>query len=156
MARELASGFESSILDVRMTIQQALQVAIGHHQAGRFAEAETIYSQIVAQQPGFADAHHLLGALKISTGDFQKAVEHIRRAIGINPADAGYFSNLGLALANLGWLDESARSLKRTMGSGFMADASPLCRACIRALARSIRSLTKSRTAVSTGGHSFS
>ena len=32
----------------QMTIDQALQIALGHHEAGRLAEAEGIYRQILA------------------------------------------------------------------------------------------------------------
>jgi hypothetical protein len=52
----------------------------------------------------------------------------------------------------------SARSRSRVTGSRscFCGSLESLRQAFIRALARSIRSLAKSRTAVSTGGHSFS
>ena len=46
-----------------------LQTGLEHHQAGRFAEAETIYRQILAANPGDADALHLLGILANQTGN---------------------------------------------------------------------------------------
>ena len=46
-----------------ITIEQAMQIALGHHQAGRLAEAEAIYRQVLAQFPDHADALHLLGVL---------------------------------------------------------------------------------------------
>jgi hypothetical protein len=49
----------------------------------------------------------------------------------------------------------SARSRRRATGSSGVCEPSFLS-AFIRALARSIRNLAKSRTAASTGGHNFS
>ena len=46
-----------------MTIPQTFQIAVQHHQAGRLADAEALYRQILAAQPGHADALHFLGAL---------------------------------------------------------------------------------------------
>ena len=50
------------------TIQRAMQVAIEHHQAGRLAEAEGIYRQVLARFPDHTDALHLLGVLAGQTG----------------------------------------------------------------------------------------
>ena len=60
-----------------MTIEQAIEIAIGHHQAGRLAEAEAIYRQVLAQLPDHADALHLLGALACHTGHHAAAIELI-------------------------------------------------------------------------------
>ena len=79
----------------QVTIEQAMQIAIGHHQAGRLAEAEAIYRQILAQSPDHADALHLLGVLACQTGHTDAAIDLIGRAIAINPAVAEYHSNLG-------------------------------------------------------------
>src|SRR5689334_491639 len=64
-----------------LTIPQALNLALTHHQSGRFAEAEGIYRQILAVEPNHADALHLLGALAAQVGRPEVAVELIRHAI---------------------------------------------------------------------------
>jgi predicted O-linked N-acetylglucosamine transferase (SPINDLY family) len=38
----------------RVTVEQALQIALQHHQAGRLAQAEVLYRQILAQHPELA------------------------------------------------------------------------------------------------------
>jgi hypothetical protein len=42
------------------TIHKLMLVAVGHHQAGRLAQAEPMYKQVLARDPNNADALHLL------------------------------------------------------------------------------------------------
>jgi protein O-GlcNAc transferase len=81
-----------------VTIQQELELALQHHHAGRLAEAEAIYRQILARQPDHADALHLLGVIAHQREQHQLAVELIGQAIVINPQKAIYHNNLGLTL----------------------------------------------------------
>ena len=46
----------------RMTPEQQLESALSHHRAGRLAEAERIYREILAIEPNYVDALHLLGS----------------------------------------------------------------------------------------------
>ncbi len=39
-----------------MTIDQAMQIAFEHHRAGRLAEAEAIYRQVLVHDPDHAHA----------------------------------------------------------------------------------------------------
>ncbi|MGD0769052.1 MAG: tetratricopeptide repeat protein [Tepidisphaeraceae bacterium] len=90
-----------------MTLRQQLESGISHHQAGRLAEAEKIYRQVLALQPNHADALHLLGMLAAQAGRLDAGIELIRRAIAICPTRAIYYCNLGNGLFHLGRLDES-------------------------------------------------
>jgi protein O-GlcNAc transferase len=90
-----------------MTIQQAFNLALQHHQAGRLAEAESIYRQILARQPDHAEALHLLGVMAHQARQYQKAVELINRAIAINPRESTYQNNLGNTLKEKGQLEEA-------------------------------------------------
>ena len=51
-----------------MTFEHAMQLALANHRAGRLAEAEDIYRQILGQDYGHAGALHLLGVLTCQTG----------------------------------------------------------------------------------------
>ena len=42
-----------------LTHQQALELAVQHHTAGRLTEAETLYQQILQTNPNHPDALHL-------------------------------------------------------------------------------------------------
>ena len=96
-------------IDVPATLAAALQ----QHQAGRLAEAETLYGRILRAQPDQPDALHLLGVLAHQSGRHAAAVELIGRAVAHNPNAAGYHSNLGVALQALGRLDEAVIALRR-------------------------------------------
>ncbi len=89
------------------TIQQALQIAVQHHQAGQLQQAEILYRQILAQQPNHADALHLLGLIAHQIGRHDLAVDLIGRAIAIQPAYPDAHVNLGSALKSSGQLDEA-------------------------------------------------
>ena len=84
-----------------MTPQQAFDLALQHHQAGRLADAETLYRQILAVQPDHANTLHLLGAVALMTGRCEEALPLIARAIAACPTHPVYHSNMGEAYRRL-------------------------------------------------------
>jgi protein O-GlcNAc transferase len=90
-----------------MTVQQQFESALAHHRAGRLAEAEKLYRQILAQQPNHADALHMLGALVARVGQLDAAHQLIVQAISIRPGNAAYHSDLGNIFRMRGQLNES-------------------------------------------------
>ncbi len=89
--------------------------ALRHHQAGRLAEAEQVYRQILAIDPDHADSLHLLGMIADRGGRPAAAIEMIRRSIAIDPAQASYHSNLGTILQAQGKLDEAVACYGRAV-----------------------------------------
>lgn len=79
-----------------MTPQQLLESGVSQHQAGRLAEAESLYRCILAQQPNHADAMHLLGIVAGQTGRSDMAEDLMRQAIRVKPDHAQAHSNLGV------------------------------------------------------------
>jgi len=78
--------------------QSTLSLAIETHQAGRFAEAASLYRNLLLADPQIAEGLHLFGVLMHQIGQPQTAVELIARAIQISPFQASYHLNLGNAL----------------------------------------------------------
>lgn len=98
-----------------VTVQEAVRIAITHHQAGRLPEAETIYRQILQHQPSHPDALHLLGVIALQVGQHEAAIELIGKAIAANPSAADYYPNLGEALRQAGRLDEAVTAFRRAI-----------------------------------------
>jgi tetratricopeptide (TPR) repeat protein len=96
------------------TIEQALQIALQHHQSGRLSEAESIYRQILAVRPNHHDSLHLLGTLRHSAGHAD-GVTLIRQAIALKPDFPQALSNLGEALRSQGQLDEAIACFRRAL-----------------------------------------
>src|SRR5258708_4552508 len=99
----------------QITIEQAIPIALGHHQAGRLAEAERIDRQVLAQVPDQANVLHLLGVRASQAAQADVAIELIGRAIAIDPAVAEYHANLGNALWSRGRLDEAIAACHRAI-----------------------------------------
>jgi tRNA-Thr(GGU) m(6)t(6)A37 methyltransferase TsaA len=89
--------------------------ALQDHQAGRLAEAEQGYRQVLAALPSHSDTLHLLGVVAHQSGRDQLAVDMIGRAIAINANNAAYHSNLGAALFALGRPDDAVASYRRAL-----------------------------------------
>lgn len=96
-------------------VPQIMQTAIAHHQAGRLAEAEALYRQVLARFPRHPDALHMLGLLAHHLGRNDVAVHLIGQAIRITPKHAACHSNLGNVLKAQGRLDEAIRSYRRAL-----------------------------------------
>ncbi len=94
-------------------VLEALTGALEHHQAGRLAEAEAVYREILASDPSNVDALHLLGMAVAQAGERGPAIDLIGRAIHGNPAVPAFHNNLGTVLQAEGRLAEAVRSFRR-------------------------------------------
>src|SRR5579871_6661451 len=95
--------------------EQAMQFAIEHHQAGRLAEAEALYREVIAREPEHADALNLLGVLAGQGGRPDIAVELISYAIAINANVAEYHLNLGTVLESQGQIEQAVGSYETAL-----------------------------------------
>jgi predicted O-linked N-acetylglucosamine transferase (SPINDLY family) len=98
-----------------MTLPQAFELAVQHHQAGRLQEAESIYRQILAVQPWHADTLHHLGIMAHQVGKNEMAVDLIRQAIGLQSNSPNAYCNLGNALTDLGLFDEAIAACRQAI-----------------------------------------
>jgi protein O-GlcNAc transferase len=98
-----------------VTIPQAFQIALQHHRAGRLAEAEALYRQILAAQPNHADAVHFLGVIAHQAGRHGVAVDWIRQAIVLDQNNPFAHCNLGEAHRATGRFEEAIASYRRAL-----------------------------------------
>ncbi|MDZ7961898.1 MAG: tetratricopeptide repeat-containing glycosyltransferase family protein [Aulosira sp. DedQUE10] len=76
-------------------IYKQLELGITHYQSGRLQAAEDCFQQVLQQQPGNANAWHLLGLIAEQQNQEQTAIEFINKSLEINPESAIFHINLG-------------------------------------------------------------
>jgi tetratricopeptide (TPR) repeat protein len=96
-------------------VASLLMQALALHQAGRLAEAEKIYVQILAIDPDQFDARHLLGFVFHQRGDSAQALRYIDLALQKNPDNILALNNRGIALNALKRFDEALASYDRAI-----------------------------------------
>jgi protein O-GlcNAc transferase len=99
----------------QINIDQAFQIAVGHHQSGRLQQAETLYRQILSEQPKHFGALHFLGVMAHQQGRNEVGVDLIRQALVIQPDNADAYGNLGVALKANGQLDEAIAAYRQAI-----------------------------------------
>jgi predicted O-linked N-acetylglucosamine transferase (SPINDLY family) len=98
-----------------MTLQQAFDLAVQYHQSGQLPQAEEIYRQILARQPGHADALHMLGVIAHKRGHLDLAAELIRQALALQPNFPGAYNNLGVVLKEQGQLVAALAAYRKAL-----------------------------------------
>jgi len=96
-------------------VSNVFELAVQHHQAGRLAEAEALYRQVLAVRPHHVDALHFLGLLSHQIGSHGRAVDLIRQAVSLDPNQPDALCNLGEAHRALGRLDEATAMYRRAI-----------------------------------------
>lgn len=95
--------------------QADLAIALQHHQAGRLAEAEAIYKQILEGNPEHADSLQLLGAISLQLGRTDEAIALLRKAVDINPRYAEAHNNLAVALQKRGESEQAVSHWEKAL-----------------------------------------
>jgi len=86
--------------------------ALAAHQAGRLAEAEALYRQVLAADPRHAESLRLLGLIALASGANDAAVALISEAARLAPGNPDTESQLGLALKASGRAEEASVRLE--------------------------------------------
>ncbi|MBL6951814.1 MAG: tetratricopeptide repeat protein, partial [Alphaproteobacteria bacterium] len=95
--------------------QQALNAALRHQRAGRLAEAERGYQQILQADPHQPVALNLLGVLAHQLGRHDAAIDLISKAVAIQPNYPEAHYNLGTMLHELNKPDAAVASYNKAL-----------------------------------------
>ena len=98
-----------------INVKEKLQKGLVLHQAGRLAEAEQAYRQILCLKPSCPDANNLLGALFYQRGQYKKAIDFIGKAVRKKPKNAEYLRNMGSSFGALGKLDDAIKYFRKAL-----------------------------------------
>jgi tetratricopeptide (TPR) repeat protein len=95
-------------------LQQLFDAALAHHQAGRLAQAEPVYRQVLAVNPNQPEALHLLGLLYHQAGHSQQGLDLILRSVQLAPTFSS-LNNLGEVLRALARHNEAIACYRRAI-----------------------------------------
>src|SRR5579864_8550610 len=96
-------------------LYRLLDQAIKLHGSGNLAEAERIYTSLLAAEPSNSTALQFLGVLRAQQGRNNDALSLIEAAIRSNPRSASALTNYGNVLMALGRPDEALASYDRSL-----------------------------------------
>ncbi len=97
-------------------VQEMFADAIRHHQAGRLAEAELRYRQILVTHPGrYPEVHMNLGLALLDQGKLDEAATSYQKALALRPNDVEALLNLGNILGDLGKAEEAIGCYGKTL-----------------------------------------
>ncbi len=96
-------------------LQNLLDIAFTHHQAGDLAEASRIYKEILRGNPLQPDALHMLGVIAKQQGNNQLALKLIEVALGQRTTMPLAWHNRSLLLRLTGKKDEALQSAQQAV-----------------------------------------
>lgn len=99
----------------KLTLEQAVQRANEHWNAGQAPHAELLCRRILEVSPRNADAHHLLGLIAHAYQNHDGALEHLRLACDAPRLPALYVSNLAEVCRQKRLYDEAETAARRAV-----------------------------------------
>ncbi|MCF4966974.1 tetratricopeptide repeat protein [Nostoc sp. CMAA1605] len=83
--------------------------------AGEITQAETTLTELIKEQPDFAEAWNRRAFLYYSIGDYRKSLADCQMVIQINSVHFGALHGMGLCYAALGQYSKAIKSFKRAL-----------------------------------------
>ena len=96
-------------------VSNALESALTLHQSGNLQEAQSLYREIVRDDPFDSDALHLLGVTAHQQGRNDEAADYIFQAIAIRPMVAEFHNNLGSVLHAMSRSEEAVAAYEEAI-----------------------------------------
>lgn len=92
----------TTIQGSQVTLEEAMKLAVQHHQTGVLPQAEVLYRAILEKSPQHPDANHNLGVIALQVGKPQLALPHLKVAMEANSSNVQFWLSYaeGLLLAN--------------------------------------------------------
>jgi predicted O-linked N-acetylglucosamine transferase (SPINDLY family) len=98
-----------------MELRELFAQGMAAHRAGRMAQAEQIYRQVLRAEPANFPALHMLGFLKAQQGHFEEAITLLHKAVRQQPQDIAARSHYAHALMMAQRLDEALAAYDRVL-----------------------------------------
>ena len=98
-----------------MTILDRLKRAVELQTASQPKLAEEIYLQVLEEEPGNADAQHLLGLIRADEDRYEESIALITEAIRIKPNASAFHHNIAGIYRRLGAVGEAERQFREAI-----------------------------------------
>ena len=114
---------EHAVIQMELTLEQALQKGVEAHKAGQAQEADKYYTAILKANPKHPDANHNMGALAVGVGKVEAALPFFKTALEVNQTIGQYWLSYINALIKLDRLDDAKAVLNQAKSKGVKGDA---------------------------------
>ena len=84
-------------------------------EAGEFAQAEAVLTELINDQPDFAEAWNRRAVLHFIAGQYKKSLDDCLRVIDLNPIHFGALHGLGLCYAAIGEYSAAIQAFRRAL-----------------------------------------
>lgn len=98
-----------------VTLDEALELAKGHHFEGNFMLAERTYRDILRAAPDHFPTIHFLGILLFQMGVLDEALVFLQKSVAAEPKDKQCWNNLGAVLMGLKRYDEASTAFEKAL-----------------------------------------
>ena len=95
-----------------------MQMGLSHYQQGQLQYAEDIFRQVLENVPHHADALHMMGLIALRAGNYDNALDYIKKAISVDANQPHYFNSAGEVYRSLGRHDEATSAFRKAMAVG--------------------------------------
>ena len=111
-----------------MSTDVDLQIAMVHHQAEQFPEAEQLYRAILEAEPNHPEVNHNLGILAVQLKRPAEGLRFLETAVALCPERRDYWAVYADALVLAGQRERAAQVLESAREHGLVFDAIPAAR----------------------------
>ncbi len=94
---------------------KTLRAAIRHHQQGELTQAETLYREVLEQQPKQALALHSLGLIAYQQQRHEEAIDLVTQAIEVDPDTPHLYNSIGVIREALGQPDQAIEAYQHAI-----------------------------------------
>jgi tetratricopeptide (TPR) repeat protein len=101
----------------QLTLEQALQLALKHHEASELPQAQNIYQQVLKADPKNTTALHYMGIIASQLDCNDMAINFISKAIEITPTYAEALNSLGNVMRDMGRKEEACEYLRKAIAT---------------------------------------
>jgi CheY-like chemotaxis protein len=113
-----ARALYQSVHDARGLAWAKLGLARAELAAGQMTAASTTLESLIEEQPGYADAHDVMGRVQVEQGQLGDALDTFRTAATITPHSITRLQKQGMLAFFLGQTDEATTALERSVRLG--------------------------------------